>query len=551
MRRQNRTLVALLVLVCACSTLLGVGAASAAPTAEPPLVATPQGPCGEGSNPETGIQGRVPKADQDSGRAAEGYSCNAERIGNISDTVPVGTEGGFKVERYVDAAGRECAYYDTTLLAGTDVLDVLDFDSEIELDSLIPSLLADKVGVNVVDMTDPTAPTVTTSLITPAMLSPHESLLVNQERGLLAATLGNPAFNLGILDVYDISQDCRNPVLRSSSPAGILGHESGWSPDGLTFYSASPGTQTLVAVDLTNPALPEVLTIYQVPSHGLSISADGNRAYVAGLDGLVILDVSEVQSRQANPVIREVSTLDWESRSIPQNAIPITIDDHPYLVEIDEFGSGSAVGAARIIDIADDEAPTVLSNLRLAVHQPENFAAQADDIGNQSPIQGYAGHYCNVPTRVDPQIVACSMIMSGLRVFSIVDPANPVEIAYYNSPSENIESFGGNYAMSSPSFVPERNEIWYSDGFTGFHVVRLTNGTFSGQAATPVQQATTTAAPAATAVPGTVAAAPSTPGAGPSRTTLPATGSENSRLFLIIAVLSGLGAAGLVLRRTE
>jgi len=30
--------------------------------------------------------------------------------------------------------------------------------------------------------------------------------------------------------------------------------------------------------------------------------------------------------------------------------------------------------------------------------------------------------------------------------------------------------------MSSPSFVPKRREIWYSDGLSGFYAVRLTNG---------------------------------------------------------------------------
>jgi hypothetical protein len=30
--------------------------------------------------------------------------------------------------------------------------------------------------------------------------------------------------------------------------------------------------------------------------------------------------------------------------------------------------------------------------------------------------------------------------------------------------------------MSSPSFVPERGEIWYSDGLSGFYAVRTTNG---------------------------------------------------------------------------
>ena len=30
--------------------------------------------------------------------------------------------------------------------------------------------------------------------------------------------------------------------------------------------------------------------------------------------------------------------------------------------------------------------------------------------------------------------------------------------------------------MSSPAFVPERREIWYTDVYSGFYVVRLTNG---------------------------------------------------------------------------
>ena len=515
MRRDDRTLVALFAVVSVCSALLGISAAWAAP-AEPPLEATPQLPCGEGSAPETDIQGRVPAADHESGRAALGYRCNTELVGSITGDATEGTQGGFKVQRYVDAAGHECAYYDTTLLLGTDLFD-------------------GGVGVDVLDMSDPATPTKTASLTTPAMLSPHESLLVSQERGLLMATLGNAAFNVGVLDIYDISDDCRHPQLLSSTPSGIFGHESGLAPDGMTFYSASPGTMTLYAIDISDPALPVPITGYNVDSHGLSISADGNRAYVAGIGtGLVILDVSEVQARQPDPVIREVSRLDWKSRSIPQNAIPFTIDGHPYVVEIDEFGSGVEVGAARIIDIADETAPFVLSNLRLAVHQPENFEAQADDVGNQSPIQGYAGHYCDVPTRVDPTIVACSMILSGLRVFSIEDPANPVEIAYFNSPSQDRSFFGGNYAMSMPAFVPERNEIWYSDGFTGFYVVRLTEDAFAPLPAAPDTTAPTTGEPTAAA--------------GTASPTLPETGGSSPTGYVLVAALSGLAAVALARR---
>jgi hypothetical protein len=455
-----RPLVVLITAMVGLSACSGGGSSDSDPAGSP--AATPQASCGPGSRPETGIQGRVSQADHDSGRAAQGFTCNTRMVGSYTVPNAVGSVGGFKVERYTDAAGHDCAYYDTTLMYPTNI-----FDTES--------------GINVLDLSDPTQPVLTARLLTPAMLTPHESLVLSHERGILAAVTGNLAFYPGIVDVYDISQDCRNPQLLTSAPVGVLGHESGMAPDGNTFYSASPGTPTLTPIDISNPLLPRPLTVANVQSHGLSLSSDGNRAYVAGGGGagLIILDTSEVQARLPNPTLREISRLQWDTMSIPQNAIPITIKGHPYVVEIDEFGAQSKVGAARIIDIGDERNPKVISDLRLAVHNPENFAAQANDPGANNPIQGYAGHYCNVPTRVDPTIVACSMILSGLRIFDIRDPAKPIEVAYFNAPvSPRVTPFfvASNWAMSSPSFVPERKEIWYTDGYSGFYVVRVTNG---------------------------------------------------------------------------
>ncbi|MGH8528885.1 MAG: LVIVD repeat-containing protein [Nevskiales bacterium] len=443
------------------------------PTPGDSSTATPRAQCGPGSRPETGLQGRVSREEIDDGRAAEGFTCNTELVGSYTVPNVIGTVGGFKVERYTDAAGHDCAYYDTTLLFPTNLLDM-------------------NAGVNVLDMSDPTHPVLTAQLLTPAMLSPHESLVLSTERGVLAAVLGNPAFYPGVVDVYDLSGDCRHPVLKASAPVGVLGHESGMAPDGRTFYSASPGTPTLTAVDISNLSLPLPLTTLPLQSHGLSISDDGNRAYIAagGGRGLVILDVSEVQARKPNPTMREISSLTWDTMSIPQNAIPITIKGKPYLVEIDEYSGGGGgvivsangpiVGAGRIIDIGDETKPKVISDLRLEVHQPENRALIGNDPGAQNPTQGYAGHYCNVPTRTDPPIVACSMIISGLRVFDIRDPFHPREVAYFNAPVNPRTPIGffeaSNWAMSSPSFVPERKEIWYTDGYSGFYVVRVTNG---------------------------------------------------------------------------
>ena len=476
-------------LAVACAAFAGISACGssqpAGSGAEPSgatTTATPKAVCGPGSRPETGMQGRVSRAEVDSGRAGQGYTCNTEMVGSYTTPNAIGTVGGFKVERYVDAAGHDCAYYDSTLLFPTNI-----FNTE--------------AGVNVLDMSDPTHPVLVDQLLTPAMLSPHESLVLSKQRGLLAAVLGNPAAYPGDVDVYDVSQDCRHPVLKAWLPVGVLGHESGMAPDGRTFYSASPGTPTLTAIDISNPSLPLPLAITSFYSHGLSISDDGNRAYVAGVgyagaDGnkpypaLIILDVSEIQARAPNATMREISRLTWDTITVPQNAIPITIQGHPYLVEIDEYSTngsggnvavnGKRVGAGRIIDIGDEKNPRVISDLRLEVHQPENRAQIANDPGANNPTQGYAGHYCNVPTRHDPGIVACSMIISGLRVFDIHDPFNPREVAYFNAPVNPRPAIGffeaSNWAMSSPSFVPERKEIWYTDGYSGFYAVRVTNG---------------------------------------------------------------------------
>lgn len=134
-------------------SLAGVGAAYGGPAAQPSSSAermaptapdsgpTPGIACDEGSKPET-IQGKAPKADYGSGRAAEGYFCNARLVSHSE------TSGGYRVERYVDAAGHECAYWDSTLLwphnqpeqgtegPGTYVMDMTDPANPVHTDTL-------------------------------------------------------------------------------------------------------------------------------------------------------------------------------------------------------------------------------------------------------------------------------------------------------------------------------------------------------------------------------------------------------------------------------
>jgi hypothetical protein len=77
------------------------------------------------------------------------------------------------------------------------------------------------------------------------------------------------------------------------------------------------------------------------------------------------------------------------------------------------------------------------------------------------------------------------MIVSGLRVFDIRDPRNPREMAYFVAPNKVSRTAGepSNYAMSSPSLVPERSEVWYTDGNSGFYNVKLAGWPFATSAA--------------------------------------------------------------------
>ncbi len=334
------------------------------------------------------------------------------------------------------------------------------------------------------------------------MLTPHESLLVNKKRGLLVAEMGTAATLPGVLAIYDVKTDCRKPKLLSTTLASLFGHESGFSPDGRTFYTSGTAAG-FAAVDISNPRKPR--TIYQelnVQYHGMRLSDDGKTLYAAhvgevtgaGLTGggLRILDVSDIQERKSNPDVTVLSQLSWRDHSIPQVAEPFTSNGHHYLLEVDEFVDlfsvqglsnikESPVGAARIINIDNPRRPRIVSDIRLEVHQPDAHSGdQLKDPGAIFPAQGYAAHYCSMPTRVNPKIAGCSMILSGLRLFDISDVKHPREVAYFNKPVTRVKKltvFGnGSYAMSQPAWDVKNNSVWYTDTNSGFYVVRLTNG---------------------------------------------------------------------------
>ena len=430
----------------------------------------PRADCGPGSRAEPALQGEVPQADRDAGRSAKGYACNLELVGNYAG------EGSTWSAAYY----KHCAYYATNW-SGTQA----------------------NRGVVVVDVSDPAHPKFVRTLTSIAMLSPHESLKVNEKRGLLGAITAGELTQTGVFDVYDIAEDCAEPRLLGTIP-NVLGHEGNWAPDGRTYY-ASGGASLLTAIDVTDPTSPSPLATLQSPGliHGLGVSEDSKSLYLAHVNpdflaeifapgwphgltdrnGMGVYDVSTVHARSPNPNISLRGAVNWKDGSVGQHALSFRSGGRPYVLFVDEFGWGGP----RIIDVSDPAAPRIVSKLKLEIQMPQNrsraeastHGSAKDGTGPFAPF-GYNSHYCNVDRERDPTILVCANVESGIRVFDIREIRRPREIAYFNPGGDGVRrpgSFAGatsSYVVTQPRVLPN-GEIWFTDQDRGLYIVRFTN----------------------------------------------------------------------------
>jgi len=492
-----------------------------------PFATVPKANCGPNDQPETALQGQVPAALRATG--FHGFNCNLELLSQSK-----GDGANWQSTEYRDAIGKGGGQGKGVGHPGGTVCA---YHGSASPERSLPTRNPATYGVPVIDITDTSNPVRMGYLQTSSMLDPWESLKVNERRQLLAADNGRNGGGGPEVDIYDLSNDCRFPQLLASVAVGmadgstgvpgkVTGHEGSWAPDGLTYYGGDlrdNGGQ-YYAVDTSDPTSPKLITRW-IPGfanvHGLSISDDGNRGYfvslgtsggvpgltnpsIAATNGLLIYDLSQIQARAPNPQVKLVSTLFWKDGSVAQHTIPIKIEGKPYVVFVDEGGSGGistmaqeqgacAAGfppfpMARIIDIGDETNPKIISRLALEVHNPANCAQVLPDLAGLS-IFTYGSHYCSVDNKQKATTLACGYFNSGIRVFDIRDPVHPKEIAYYNpagtttpSPGSNHLQFG-NYVPGGPDWCSaqvhlnaDNGTLWTTCQDNGVLVLKFTNG---------------------------------------------------------------------------
>jgi hypothetical protein len=235
-------------------------------------------------------------------------------------------------------------------------------------------------------------------------------------------------------------------------------------------------------------------------------------------NGLLILDVTDFQSRKASPAVRVIGSLTWDDGSRgAQNALPILIKGKPYILFSDESGGGSGAlgcgggkspyGFARLIDISDPANPKTSGKMMLDINDPALCSkilaipntVNAGTLATQGNSFGYSSHYCGVDDVDNATLAACSYFSAGWRFFDIRDPANPKEVAYFKPPAQGPKPILGSqyassatagfnrpadWATSKPSFPKDRGmtsgDIWITTQDNGFMVVKYNDNSGGG-----------------------------------------------------------------------
>lgn len=369
-------------------------------------VAAQRAVCDSDSLPETGLQGDVSAEDRNSGRSADGYRCNIRPLGNVA-----GSGGGI-----VSAVFEHCSYTGS-LFPGNNVMA--------------------QPGVQIVSVADPNNPVVVGSLTEPAMRGgTWETLKVNRERKLLAATSVPLVWGGGFFSIYDIS-DCEHPRLLNPGPGTAFplpftSHEGGFSPDGRTYWASGVFPGHLSAIDVADPANPAGIWqgLNSVIAHGFGITPDGNTMYISNMAGVTVLDIGSIQRRDPFPRAPHIAAYLWPDGQLNQHSIPVTIGGRPHIVTPDEGGSGGV----KIFDVTEPDQPRYAAQIKLEINLPEHL-----DTNLRSSMGGSFfssnPHYCSVDRPNDPTALACSWESSGIRVFDISDLDSIREIGYFNPPA--------------------------------------------------------------------------------------------------------------------
>jgi hypothetical protein len=373
-----------------------------------------------------------------------------------------------------------------------------------------------QAGVMVVDVSDPTDPTLVRQMLPPFEANVGESsreLRVWKSQEILIVLHTNcggatahhctpPSINN--FRFYDISgANASNPQflfeLDDSTHEFFLWEDpsnperalmfGGSAGSGFTIWDISPvrmGQSPITLFDGTHgfsrfPPFPAPVQIPTGGLHSLSVSNDGSRAFYALLTGgFGIADVSDFSAGMPSPM-RRLVTLNEARPTWPgpgaHSALKLWNRDWAYVSDevygtITAPGHGCPWGWARMVDISDPQRPTVESEFKL----PQNQEFLCDKY-EPRPRTSYSAHN---PTAT-PNIVFTTWHSGGLQAISVEDPRIPFQLAeFFPEPLDEVLLEDPRLSSDPDTGLNEKVVMWsypiIQDGL--IYVVDLRNGLY-------------------------------------------------------------------------
>jgi hypothetical protein len=301
---------------------------------------------------------------------------------------------------------------------------------------------------------------------------PDRKLLV-----VLSYALGRGGVNR--LDLYRWEgDDCSHPTAAGAyNFGGRAPHEFYlWQDPGgdrlLLFTTMfSGGAGDLQVIDATDPSSPRLAGTWTPPIgllHSFSLSGDGHRAYLSlWTGGLLVADVSQFTTGQPNPQLSLLTNVGSRLRPLPggnvHSAVPLPARALVMLTD-ERYPPACPYGPARLADVSDPGTPREVSVLAA----PENDLATC----RNSPAGTYTSHN---PTLVG-DVGLVTWYSSGLQVFDLADPAQPVRLAEFRpqaaQPGARDPQLGATLAMTWSYPIVRDGLVYVADINQGLYVLR-------------------------------------------------------------------------------
>ena len=239
-----------------------------------------------------------------------------------------------------------------------------------------------------------------------------------------------------VIDLSDPTQPDSVSIIHLGPLSSNGGAHNCFVLDQYLYIVGDNGNGGLTIYDLSDPAQPDKVGEYQ-PYYYHDFHARGDVGYAAAIfgGGIDILDISD----KSQPSL--ISNINYNGSGAHNSW---TTEDGRYLFVGDEIGSSG--NWTRIFDVSDP----------LNVTQVSEYIVDSLATVHNCYVQGdylYVAHYTE-----------------GVRVVNVANPANPVEVAYYDTYPAQGYGYGGVWSVY-PYF--DSGKIIASDRHTGLYVLEV------------------------------------------------------------------------------